>query len=89
MQKLPEEEQEYYAKEVYKSGFSLELLKSIKEGKTIKESVSSPALPSLTKPKEKLIESLPSLIKRIEPLLLAFLLMTRKEIFHIEAVVFL
>jgi len=67
LQKLQEEEQEYYAKEVYKNGFSLELLKSIKEGKTIKESESAPTLPSLTKPKEKLIESLPSLIKRIEP----------------------
>ncbi|GAH37669.1 unnamed protein product, partial [marine sediment metagenome] len=67
MQKLPEEEQEYYAKEVYKNGFSLELLKSIKEGKTIKEPASAPTLPFLTKPKEKLIESLPSLIRRIEP----------------------
>jgi len=67
LQKLPKEEQEYYAKEVYKNGFSLELLKSIKEGKTIKEPESAPTLPSLTKPKEKLIESLPSLIKRIEP----------------------
>jgi tetratricopeptide (TPR) repeat protein len=35
LQKLPKEEQEYYAKEVYKNGFSPELLKSIKEGKTI------------------------------------------------------
>ena len=34
LQKLPEEKQEYYAKKVYKNGFSLELLKSIKEGKT-------------------------------------------------------
>jgi len=34
LQKLPKEEQEYYAKEVYKNGFSPELLKSIKEGKT-------------------------------------------------------
>jgi len=34
LQKLLKEEQEYYAKEVYKNGFSLELLKSIKEGKT-------------------------------------------------------
>ena len=64
LQKLPEEEQEYYAKEVYKNGFSLELLKSIEEGKTIKEPTVSP---SLAKPKEKPIESLPSIIKRIEP----------------------
>jgi tetratricopeptide (TPR) repeat protein len=34
LQKLLKEEQEYYAKEVYKNGFSPELLKSIKEGKT-------------------------------------------------------
>jgi len=34
LQKLPKEEQEYYAKEVYKNGFPPELLKSIKEGKT-------------------------------------------------------
>jgi tetratricopeptide (TPR) repeat protein len=67
LQKLPEEKQEYYAKEVYKNGFSLELLKSIKEGKTIKEHVSSPALPSLPKTKEKISESLPEIIKRIEP----------------------
>ncbi len=67
MQKLPEEEQEYYAKEVYKSGFSLELLKSIKEGKTIQAPTSKPALPSLPKQKEESTESLPSLIKRIKP----------------------
>jgi S1-C subfamily serine protease len=67
LQKLPEEEQEYYAKEVYKNGFSLELLKSIKEGKVIKVPVSSPALPSLPKTKEKISESLPEIIKRIEP----------------------
>lgn len=34
LQKLLKEEQEYYAKEVYKNGFSPELLKSIKEEKT-------------------------------------------------------
>ena len=67
LQKLPEEEQEYYAKEVYKSGFSLELLKSIKEGKTIQIPTSKPALPSTPKQKEESIESLPSLIKRIKP----------------------
>jgi len=67
LQKLPEEEQEYYAKEVYKNGFSLKLLKSIKEGQTIKEPVSSPALPSLPKTKEKISESLPEIIKKIEP----------------------
>ena len=67
LQKLPEEEQEYYAKEVYKNGFSLELLKSIKEGKTIQVPTSRPASPSLTKQKEESTESLPSIIKRIEP----------------------
>jgi len=67
LQKLPEGEQEYYAKEVYKNGFSLELLKSIKEGKIIKVPTSNTVLPSLSKAKEKPIESLPSLIKRIKP----------------------
>jgi len=36
LQKLPEEEQEYYAKEVYKNGFSLEFLNNVKEYKKIK-----------------------------------------------------
>jgi hypothetical protein len=67
LEKLPEEEQEYYAKEVYKNGFSLELLENAKEGKTIQEPTSSPVLPSLPKAKEKQIESLPSIIKRIKP----------------------
>jgi tetratricopeptide (TPR) repeat protein len=67
LQKLPKEEQEYYAKEVYKNGFSPELLKSIKEGKTIQVPTSRPALPSLPKQKEESTESLPSLIKRIKP----------------------
>jgi len=64
---LPEEEQEYYAKEVYKNGFSLELLKNVKEGKAIQAPASTPALPSLPKQKEESTESLPSLIKRIKP----------------------
>jgi hypothetical protein len=38
LEKLSEEEQEYYAKEVYKNGFSLELLENVKEGKIIKVS---------------------------------------------------
>jgi len=67
LHKLPEEEQEYYAKEVYKNGFSLELLEGIKEGKTIKEPTSIPALPSLSTPKKESTENLPSIIKRIEP----------------------
>ncbi len=67
LQKLLKEEQEYYAKEVYKNGFSPELLKSIKEGKTIKVPTNTPSLLPLSKPKEKPIESLPSIIKRIEP----------------------
>ena len=67
MQKLPEEEQEYYAKEVFKNGFSLELLRSIKDGETIKVPKDTPSLYPLPKPKEKPIESLPSIIKRIEP----------------------
>jgi S1-C subfamily serine protease/Tfp pilus assembly protein PilF len=67
LEKLPEEEQEYYAKDVYKNGFSLELLKNIKEGKTIQVPTSRPVLPSLPKQKEESNESLPSLIKRIKP----------------------
>jgi len=67
LQKLPGEEQEYYAKEVYKNGFSLELLEGIKEGKTIKEPTNSSVLPSLLTPKEESTENLPYLIKRIEP----------------------
>jgi S1-C subfamily serine protease/Tfp pilus assembly protein PilF len=67
LEKLPEKEQEYYAKEVYKNGFSLELLKNVKEGKTIQVPTSRPALPSVPKQKEESIESLPSLIKRIKP----------------------
>jgi len=67
LQKLPEDKQEYYAKEVYKNGFSLELLENVKEGKIIQVPTSRPALPSLPKQKEESTESLPSLIKRIEP----------------------
>jgi len=67
LQNLPEEEQEYYAKEVYKSEFSLELLKNVKEGKTIQVPTSKPALPSLPKEKEESTKSLPSIIKRIKP----------------------
>jgi tetratricopeptide (TPR) repeat protein len=67
LENLPEEEQEYYSKEVYKNGFSLELLKNVKEGKAIQVPASDPALPSLSNAKEKPIESLPSLIKRIKP----------------------
>jgi len=67
LQKLPEEEQEYYAKEVYKNGFSLELLKSLKDDKTIQVPTSRSALPSLPKQKEESTENLPTLIKRIKP----------------------
>ncbi len=56
LQKLPKEEQEYYAKEVYKNGFFLELLKSIKEGKKIKVPTSNTVLPSLPKQKEESTE---------------------------------
>ncbi|MEA3454648.1 MAG: VWA domain-containing protein, partial [Candidatus Caldatribacteriota bacterium] len=37
MEKLSEEEQEYYAKEVYKNSFSLELLNNVKEYKKIED----------------------------------------------------
>jgi S1-C subfamily serine protease len=67
LQKLPEEEQEYYAKEVYKIGFSLGFLKKVKEGKTVQLPASSPVLPSLPKQTEESTENLPSLIKRIKP----------------------
>jgi len=75
---LPEEEQEYYAKDVYKNGFSLELLKEVKDGKKVQIPTSNPPIipqekpvgssPSfINVPQDKLIESLPSLIKRIKP----------------------
>jgi hypothetical protein len=67
LRKLPKEEQEYYAKEIYKNGFSLELLNNVKEGKTIQVPTSRPVLPSTPKQKEESIENLPSLIKRIKP----------------------
>jgi len=67
LEKLPGKEQEYYAKEVYKNGFSLELLKNVKEGKTIQAPTSKPALPSLPKQKEESTENLPTIIKRIKP----------------------
>jgi len=67
LQKLPEEEQEYYAKEVYKNGFSLELFKNVKEGKTIQAPTSKPTLPSLPKKKEESTENLSTIVKRIAP----------------------
>ena len=67
LQKLPGEEQEYYAREVYKNGFSLELLENVKEGKTVQVPASSLVLPPLLKQKEESTENLPSLIKRIKP----------------------
>jgi Flp pilus assembly protein TadD len=65
LEKLPEEEQEYYAKEVYKNGFSLELLKEVKDVKKVQIPASNPPITIL--PQEKPMESLPSLIKRIKP----------------------
>jgi len=65
LQKLPEEEQGYYAKEVYKNGFSLELLKEVKDGKKVQ--ISTSHSPITITPREKPFESLPSLIKRIKP----------------------
>jgi S1-C subfamily serine protease/Tfp pilus assembly protein PilF len=65
LQKLPEEEQEYYAKEVYKNGFSLELLKEVKDGKKVLIPSSNPPITIISQ--EKSVESLPSLIKRIKP----------------------
>ena len=67
LEKLPEEEQEYYAKEVYKNGFSLELLKEIKDGKKVQISTWTWNPPITIIPKEKPMESLPYLIKRIKP----------------------
>ncbi len=67
LEKLPKEEQEYYAKEVYKNGFSLELLENAKEGKTIQVPTIRSTLPSLPKQKEETIENLPSIIKIIKP----------------------
>ena len=65
LQKLPEEERKYYAKEVYKNGFSLELLKDVKEGKKVQISTSNHPITIISQ--EKSVESLPSLIKRIKP----------------------
>ena len=65
LEKLPKEEQEYYVKEVYKNGFSLELLKEVKDGKKVQIPTSNPPITII--PPEKPIESLPSLIKRIKP----------------------
>ena len=65
LRKLPEDEQKYYAKEVYKNGFSLELLKDVKEGKKVQISTSNPPITIIFQ--EKSVESLPSLIKRIKP----------------------
>ena len=78
LEKLPKEEQEYYAKEVYKNGFSLELLKEVKEGRKVQIPASNPPITPQEKPagsppsliniaQEKPVESLPSLIKRIKP----------------------
>lgn len=67
LQKLPKDKQGYYAKEVYKNGFSFELLKNIREGKTIQAPASRPALPSTPQQKEESTENLPTLIKRIKP----------------------
>ncbi len=67
LEKLAEEEQEYYAKEVYKNGFSMYLLENIKEGKAIEAPASILILPSFANKIDKSIENLPSLIKKIEP----------------------
>lgn len=64
LDKLSKEGQEYYAKEVYKNGFSLELLKEVKEGKKIKTPISNSSLPFLPKQTEESTKNLPSLIKR-------------------------
>jgi S1-C subfamily serine protease/Tfp pilus assembly protein PilF len=65
LQRLPKEEQEYYAKEVYENGFSLELLKEAKYGKKVQIPTINPPITILSQ--EKPIENLPSLIKRIKP----------------------
>ena len=65
LEKLPKEEQEYYAKEVYKNGFSLELLEEVKTGKKVPIPISPP--PITTTPQEKPMDNLPSLIKKIKP----------------------
>jgi len=95
LEKLPGEEQEYYAKEVYKNGFSLELLKEIKDGKKIQVPTSNPPII----PQEKPVGSSPSFInipqdkpiesKESNPLRLLFLLMMIKENFYSWVVVFL
>jgi S1-C subfamily serine protease len=80
LEKLPKEEQEYYAKEVYKNGFSLELLEKLKKGKTFEEptldwnkikekyeATKEKDKESVVKTEEKPMESLLSPIKRIKP----------------------
>lgn len=63
LEKLPEEKQEYYAKEVYKNGFSLELLEKLKRGKTFEESTlewnKEKEEKSIVKTKEKPKEEVP------------------------------
>ncbi len=63
LQKLPEDKQEYYAKEVYKNGFSLELLEKLKRGKTFEESTldwnKEKEEKSVVKTKEKPKEEVP------------------------------
>ena len=80
LEKLPEEEQKYYAKEIYKNGFSLELLEKLRNGEKIEESTldwdiikekfegtKEKDKKSTSITEEKPIESLPLIIKRIEP----------------------
>jgi S1-C subfamily serine protease len=79
LQKLPKDKQEYYAKEIYKNGFSLELLEKLRNSEKIEESTldwdiikekfegtkeKDEKSTSITE--EKQIESLPLIIKRIE-----------------------
>jgi|AntAceMinimDraft_16_1070373.scaffolds.fasta_scaffold01623_2 uncharacterized protein with von Willebrand factor type A (vWA) domain len=70
LEKLPKEEQKYYAKEVFQNGFSLELLGNIKESKKIEtpeldqDKVKEKQESSSEKNEEKLTEDLNSPIKK-------------------------
>ena len=77
---LTEQEQEYYAKEVYIHGFSQDLLNAAKEGKSIKrpvltlnrkeanyETVEEKDKEFSVKNEEKIFENIPSIINKIKP----------------------
>jgi len=74
LEKLPEEKQEYYAKEVYKNGFSLELLEKLKKEKTFEilelpeiPKIPVPTIPVTPKTTEEVTEPSPTIQSRSLP----------------------